>query len=292
MGPDLTGANEDAAWLFDTMHLKKTNQFVASWLADSWFSETGGDQLTRISLAFAFGFLAHMAADIIIHPYVDTFAGTYDDQSIEVALKDVVPQQTAQMHRLTEVTQDSYVAHTHFGYERLSDAGRFGDPRPSWGSFWRDILLRVNQGGIYELKYDSVCHEYCKIAKKTYATPTDKQEVSAAMLKGAISNHYSALTLAYDGALDPVPDRFDMTLVNHPYQDRVYEHYVDAAVRLTQHFWGAAISFLESDRKEQARRDFFSEVRNFSLDTGFTIRVDSEPTGIVIRHEHSWALFP
>jgi hypothetical protein len=280
-GPDLCGANDDVDWVFDLMHWKKANVFVANWIRD--MPDHGEGQ--KVGTAFILGYLCHMAADILFHPYVNMFAGTYDDQKIKVASSAftkwwLFQKQWSQMHKYVEVHQDAYVATRYFGAKKVSDGdnGSF----PSWSSFMNKVEdQKQNFRDLVDLFHQTV--------QATYPVPADKK-LERDKISDAIHSYWSQLLdLVYDAAIGPIPETPEMLFVSHPARDREYDEFLWAAADLATKFWDAAFELRESPHGAEDRKKFFSVVRPYNLDTGFAIRVYANPWKIYIRHDHSWA---
>jgi hypothetical protein len=295
ISPDIPGSIKDVAWIFELIHLKKSNAFVANWIRDIDIKLEPGESVAR-NLAFLFGFLSHMAADTIIHPYVNTFAGVLDNQSIPVAVNRGFPVPImgrpvdfamgepgkTDMHRFVELHQDSYIATKFFGAKSMSAGdNRFPSRFPSWSSFIGGTI----KGG-YKSQYDALMSRYKEAAKETYP---DGKEIDLSKLKEAEEKVRSdALDKVYDAALGPIPNQPEEIFVQHPKRDRSYEEYIWAAAYASVKYWKAARAFYYSPKSTKDRKKFFEVVRNFNLDTGFAVRVYSNPWKIYIRHEHSW----
>ena len=301
MGPDLAGGGtDDVTWLFDVIHWKKSNQFVANWLQT--LAEEEPANTFQMKLAFIFGFLSHMAADTIVHPYVNTFAGAYDNQSIHVAVPSALEIGRADMHRFVELQQDAYIAGKYFKVAGMSE------PTHSWSRFWSEAMGYIEMDNSWErilpkklapfypqiehtVRLESLVTTYVKVANDTYNPPSGKTAVTIKGLTEAIKKRFTLLDIGYDNALGPIPNKPELDFVHHPKRDRDYDDYLTAAANLTTKYWKAAFKFLRSIRDVNDRKEFYEAVPNFNLDTGFAIRVYSKPTRIFIRHDHSWSLF-
>jgi len=297
IGPDICGAEETVEWVFDVIHWKKSNSFVANWIEklDPDFEEFS----ESVHLAFLFGFLSHMAGDTIVHPYVNTFAGVLDRQSISVAVKKSpipVPifgifgyafpkaAHEAEMHRFVELHQDAYVAERYYGAKSLS-AG--DDALLSWNSFFRDAV----KDQTHKKDYSGLLKRYVDVTNETYNVPSYKKALTNSYLEKAVNKICEVgLGLGYDGAMGPVPNHPEDIFVQHPKRDRNYDSYLWAAAFTTTKYWEAAMDFLYSPMDISDRKAFMKVIRNFNLDTGFAPRVYSNQNRIYIRHDHSWSL--
>jgi hypothetical protein len=281
MGPDMCAFNEGVtSWIFDVLHWKKTNSFVANWLAMP--------ALSPAERAFIMGFLAHMAADIIVHPYVNTFAGAFENQRIPVAYNNTVKSLQATMHKYVELHQDCHLAKKYYGAASLS--GQAGGQ--SVRSSWSDFIGQAADGDLVKnTDLKSLLFTYRKVVGDTLLTPTDQNVPTLLELNESVQRLSKALSMGYDWSAFPVPDQPEPDFVQHPKRDRRYEDYLWAAAHLTVEYWKAAKVYSDSQKTPEDRRQLLDVVRDFNLDTGFAPRVYSDGAKIHVRHDHSWALF-
>ncbi len=314
LGPDVVAASKNG-WLFDTMHLRDSNHFVLDWL-----KEVEGEKRREYQYrhcGYIFGFLSHMAGDIIMHPYVNTFAGYY------------LQQPAFHMHPLMESNIDSYVAQNYFGATGLSDHSKAWAKNLLGGDItevkWRGRSLRnpratpldslVNLVNLSDIR-DKVAlgRRFVRIAKKRYTTPPGHSEVSTTWFNvGLAVAAGGALDFAYRHGVElrnrnvAVPfagDEYDPLLVNHPRQEKPVDHYIRWAAGLACQFWRAAEQWLKTGtaRKRQKKpptgwslsnrdKKFLRAVPNFNLDTGFVPYVRQERNTLVVGLEHSWTRY-
>jgi hypothetical protein len=297
IGPDFPGSYKGVEWIFEVLHWKKSNSFVASWIQNMEPLEPG--ETVAMNLAFLFGFLSHMAVDSILHPYVNTFAGVLDKQSIPVAAKKgFIPlpiigypldhilgtPMKASMHRFVEVHQDSHIAKKYYGAKSLS--GQAGGD--SWSASWSDFIDAVTSDS-YKAQFNVLINRYEAAMKETY--PDGKNPDFSGLKKAEKRVKLLALDMGYDWGLGYLPDHPEEIFVQHPKRDRPYESYLWSAADTTVKYWEAARTFYYSPKALEDRKEFFRVVRNFNLDTGLAPRVYSNPWKIYIRHESSWNLF-
>ncbi len=289
LGPDIVAKAQ--AWLFDTMHWRDTSHFVLSWLKSY---ERAGEKF-QPELAYIFGFLCHMAADAILHPYVNTFAGFYDQQPV----KDT--------HPFVESNIDCYVAQIYFGRKDLSD-----NPKGGWG---QNLMIeklstlgtQFNSNKMLNRMYpltNRLGKWFQGWSRYHYAPPKGEKRLKAGeFVRSLTLIANGALGLGYDlgvQVMGAAGDKFDKALVSHKYREpgMTVDRYIGWAVNLTKRFWRAAQSWLNAKGKRRGRWNkwsrnklFLQQVPGLNLDTGFALGVRAEPGKIIIRHEHSWAMY-
>ena len=235
IGPDIAGYESSLEWLFEVFHYKKTNSFVKAWLADPG----GGDA----ALAFILGFLAHMAADVVIHPYVNTFAGVYEQQLIEWAVTPtkagvsplagplaaaagtfMAKKQRCQMHRFVELHQDVNVCQSYYNLTvelREMETAAQQSRITSWANFIKDTLEPAHQSA-----FDPVANKYDAAVQKTYDSTLTGGQVFAGF-KPAVKTLYKLLDIVFDWAFTPVPSAAQTAFVEHLHKDRAYSALLD-----------------------------------------------------------------
>ncbi len=269
LGPDLAAVAQE--WLFDTMHWRDTNHFVLEWLQRYSKGEEPG------YLAYIFGFLCHMAADIICHPYVNTFAGYYDKQPIK------------DMHKWSETNTDGYVLREYFGRHSVSDSDNkeFG----SWGD-----VLDLDGELSRNRRTTPLCKRWCELANRSFKPPAGKKPVTTSQLKssrskianGALGTFYDSGAAIYFKGL---PGNYtDSNVVSHKHKERDIDAYVAWAVAVTGRFWKAASDWLKRNTPGRDSR-FLEAVPNFNLDTGYAPVVAYAKNQLILRYEHSWARY-
>jgi len=257
---------------FDVTHYNKQGEFVLQLMNRAKNLKNIAQKL-RVA-AYAMGHMSHVAADVIIHPYVNTFAGIYHSQYV----KDI--------HRTVEVNQDSWLAQKYFGEKHIDD----NDVHSSWTNFVPkcfDIFV----GTWVSKEAQDVLTEVSEAYRATYGfslTP------NLEYLKDSYENLYSnVLNTAYDTAVAVVPKDPNYFLVEHRKIIRPYkETFVLKSAKQASVDWcNALLNYYKSPSGEQDKNTLRETIENWNLDTGQRISIElrkGTPPKLVIKVQHSW----
>ena len=119
-GPDLFYVQvppNTLAFIADLLHYNRSGPFVIRWLSElrKGISSIGIDDpatlLKKLRLAYCLGHISHIAADIAIHPYVNSFVGAYpqNKERFRNPRGDVSLIRSWKFHNIVEHYQDAYV---------------------------------------------------------------------------------------------------------------------------------------------------------------------------------------
>lgn len=262
-GPDATAMGQP--WVFDTMHWRDSSHFILGWLkeCESQFHSSPKH------LAYLYGFLCHMAADIILHPYVNTFAGYYDQQP------------HTNLHKFMEANLDCYVAQQYYYRENLAD-----NPKGGWGQ----------QAKLGAIALDEIARTFETVASKIFTPPEDEDPPSAKKFVKSVNICLTAMGAGYDlgvQILGAAGSKFDREVMDHRFRERGWgaDRYIAWAVALTRLFWRAVETWLTAKKGPKRDIAFVWAVPNFNLDTGYHPIVGLDNGRLVLRHEHSWAKY-
>lgn len=132
-GPDLfyLEMGSTGSFLADLLHYNRSGYFPVRWLVDL---RSRASQLEKNidepmqQLAYVLGHISHIAADIVLHPYVNSIVGAYPDNGkiFFEARATVGPRW--KFHNKLEHYQDAYILHQHFIDEaKFCKGDHFGD---------------------------------------------------------------------------------------------------------------------------------------------------------------------
>jgi hypothetical protein len=150
-GPDMFYPEmpyEHAAFYSDLMHYNRTGQFLVRWLLDlrdqNEMLRSGLSNDLLWKFCYVVGHATHIAADIVVHPYVNSIVTAYPLlQKLYEDFRGWNPLNIWKFHNILEAIQDSYVWHEK--YQR--DAG-FASPSQAvnlaYGAGW--FMRRQKRG--------------------------------------------------------------------------------------------------------------------------------------------------
>lgn len=265
VGKDIVGKSKYA----DLYHYNKQGEFIIQ-LLKLIRDDAGDGELNSRVMAYALGHIAHIATDTILHPYVNSFAGIYHEQTQE------------NIHKISECHQDSYLAQKYFSREKI-------DTGYSWTRFI-SAFLGGGSGGIVTTseEVEKVITIIVSAFSNTYG---EENAMEAEYLRDSLENFYdTGLDIGYDTATGPIPKDYCEKLVQHEKDSNNYlEHYIlKLAPALCARLCEKAIGFYNNEIGEDELR---GELKNFNMDTGYWLDVDMEDGLIAINFKHSWCHF-
>jgi hypothetical protein len=147
-GPDLFYLEmppAKGAFLADLLHYNRTGPFIIRWLYDGLAGQAPkllSNPLLQRRLAYCLGHISHIAADIVLHPFVNSIVGAYPKNAAKYFdARGVKPMW--KFHNKLEHYQDAYVLHRHFIDEHKFCAGNHFGPN--------DKITDVNYHGTADL---------------------------------------------------------------------------------------------------------------------------------------------
>jgi len=245
-GPDLFYIEYDVEGEFvaDLLHYNRTGPFVIRWLTElRQFAKSlrGGDRpaLDR-QLAYCLGHISHIAADIVIHPYVNSIVGAYNqlDKVFKNARGILFWKTPWKFHNILEHYQDAYILHERFkGDEKFGSDDGCVNLAAAAGDFLRGQEAKEYIGFVKMTKQFYRYSTTLDIEKYKYDFFANENTVVN------LSGYYS----------DVIPDREMMQKVPRLTQggpsaaDRtgVFDAYVEKAVGLTLQMWSEVEAFLD-----------------------------------------------
>jgi hypothetical protein len=308
VAPDMPyyGTSTAVKRIADLFHWKKTGSMVASMLGRAHTPKPNqlDDPVTYFG-AFILGFMCHVAADIIVHPYVNCYAGQYARQLVSKSVGSFsIPVPGAgsvdmAMHMFIELQHDAYVGKMAYGADTLSN-----QEDNTTGASWKAFINSINRSSELRAMMANVC---------AAINDTHKVTVAEGDLVAAVDRMHTVLSWGYDGARVNIPNTFDAGFVDHPkVQDgqlaagssQRLDYLMGVAAYVTaKKFWPAAMEYLKKVDgcvetgagleafKKEARRELLRVIRQYNLDTGYDWRVYSRDNIIHAAYEHSWARF-
>ena len=292
-GPDLFYIEYDreGEFLADLLHYNRSGPFIVRWLVDlkarARQLRTGKRPALERQLAYCLGHISHIAADITIHPYVNSIVGAYpENQKVFKNARGVLFWKTPwKFHNILEHYQDAYILHDRFiGEEKLGsdpECVNFAAPAAAWlrtqaSSEWIGFVKQAKAFYRHTTTLDIEKYKYDFFANENTVVN--------------IGGYYS----------DVIPDAAMMRLVPKLTQGKVpdghggftpgvFDDYVARAVQLTQAMWSEVRTFLDTDtavipahaspnlhRLSKAELDAFPLLSgHWNLDCGLAPRVNA-----------------
>lgn len=232
------------------------------------------------TMAYTLGHSTHIAADSMVHPYVNCYAGSYHNQVIE------------EIHKTSECHQDSFLAKKYYGRSDIHS-----------GSSWTNYVPPCTQitlpamPGYTQVNDETkeVLRDIDKAFKNTY-----NQSPGFDYLKDCYENYYDVvLDEGYDKSRiiwgiigSPLPIEAHQTLVQHDKLKAKVIYYPDLirkkAVGFAEKLCEEVIKLYQSPCSVDDQNRFRSIVKNWNLDNGYWIDVKLEGNTLNIVWRHTW----
>jgi len=285
--PDLPYYHKDGKTTFaaDFFHYNLSGTYAIK-LIDYAIGKGVGSASGNRLLALALGFITHIAADVVCHPYINTIAGAYWDQLVPFIDKIDVPLLPGKkagkvsMHMMTETHQDAFLAIDYFKLKDLSTTGA----SKSWSDFINDLSL-----GIFvpwrKDDMEDLFKDVCRCFREVYGETLNED-----YLWNAGNIIFESLDGSYDRALFPFPDRPSYNLVNYGYRKHDYKFYLAKATALSQALCTKALDYVHGGQSEKDSLKKY--LKNWNLDMGYTLKLEAKMSNNVlevhVKCEHSW----
>lgn len=280
-GPDLPYFRKrsgESEWA-DIFHYNKQGEFllqliiVARGLTDA--------SRKKRTMAYALGHATHLAADCVVHPYVNLYAGSYKKQVKK------------EIHKTSECHQDSFLAKKYFGRSDIHSGS-------SWTHFVPSCTQIALPGipGYTQLSGQTkdVLRDIDAAYKKTHG-----KSPGFDYLKNCYENYYDVvLDEGYDKARiilglfkSPLPTTPHNSLVQHAKIKSQVTYYPDLlrkrAVAFAEKLCAECLSLFNGGAPTEARQNQFrSTVKNMNMDNGYWIDVAAEGKNLKITWKHTW----
>jgi hypothetical protein len=263
----LTGEKQGKSPVADTLHWNRTGDFAIKLVENA--KKDGEPDVGNRLKAFSIGYITHIFADIIVHPYVNTFAGAYHQQ--------VVPD----THLNTELHMDSWLAQNYFGLKNITSTG--------WNKSWSDFYEDSNWYGKASDKVRGLFKEFGACYENIYGDRNiEGQEFYDYMLDAYYYFWSGVMDLGYDSwlgkSLKGIPNEPDKTLVNC-FVNENYPKYITKSVDVSLKACKQAVDFWNGGDIGPLRKS----IPNWNLDTGYRVGdVTMKDGKVCVRLKHSW----
>lgn len=294
LGSRYTGATLGKSPWADLLHYNQSGDFLIEFMRLA--AQSHSPELQERALAYALGYVTHIAGDIIVHPLVNSFAGAFHQQTDPAAFFSLG------MHFWVEICQDAWTAKRFFA----RDFPRWGQQQ--WGAYLHDALreltttfegesllglLQSAAHAVYGLSDDAVRSfgdEYRAglVAMRKYLSGTGYYRLLYAALR--MTPRLEERFASYAGAADASTQGFDLTF------DRVVsfaEHVAAHLCALTLEYFESLLQPAPTEGQAIHYARLRADLKNWDLDTGHFLEIlpgaANQRTRVALRH--SWPHF-
>ncbi len=283
-------ANSDVAWA-DLLHTNRSGDVLLAFLEH--IADIPSPALRSQALAFAMGYLSHIAADIALNPCINALAGAYQHRDVPGVFA------TLGRHFYIELCLDAYIASTYFN---------------------RSLYSWTKQPWV----------QYIEPAARSLVAPTtlstqvlDLLTLAAEVTYGFSEEQSKAFRLDYLAGLRGLRRYLAgrgifrlltlSTLLRNRKDQQItatiaeihrepgtitFEEAIAYAVRLSQHLCRRGISYYAALRntnasaseRRQKRAALCDDLRNWNLETGYALDVTFDEE-VTLHFLHNWAHF-
>ncbi len=283
-------ASGDFAW-GDLLHRNRSGDVLLAFLEQ--IADIPSPALRSQALAFAMGYLSHIATDIALNPCINALAGAYDARDIAGIFKPLG------IHFYVELCLDEYIAATYFEHPLYSWLGQ------PWGRYIEPVAAQCT---IQHSIPSQVLDLLTNAAEVTYAlTETQSQSFLRDCLIGvqrlrkylAGSGSFRLFTLkALSRKRKEDPILASITDVADEPGTMDFEQAVAYAIHLSEHLCRRAISYYAALRnttamaneRNRCRTALCEDLRNWNLHTGYVMDVTFDEQ-VTLHFLHNWVYF-
>lgn len=277
------------------LHTNRSGDFLLALLEMT--ADIPSPALRSQALAFAMGYLSHIASDIAINPYINALART----SLPNRLSGLLP--PAGPHFYTELCLDECIAATYF-------ARKLYDWRTQPSQPWAGYIEPVAHDLLTSETISAKLLDLLRLsAEATYGLSEAQGQVFRTDYLAGL--HSLRLYLAGRGAFrwfplhlrrvhkhDTATLLLALTAQAQQAGETTMTQLLEYAIRLSERLCRRAISYYASLRNSQAsaeernqrRQSVLDDVRNWDLHTGYALDVSSDQQ-VTLRLLHNWIHF-
>jgi hypothetical protein len=296
-GKDRAQQTQMQAWKHDEMpwsrllHTNRSGDFLLSFLEQ--LASVPSPALRSQALAFAMGYLSHIATDIALHPYINALAACYPPRAIPGWF---LPLDT---HAYVELCLDEYLAtiyfrqHLHSWFQQM------------WGGYIEPAAQRLTTANTIATQTMTLL---TNAASSTYGLNEEQAHqfrtqylAGARGLRSFLAGRGVFSWLPLNALLrqrksDPI---IAILHVTGPRPDvTTLDEVLDFAVSLSERLCRRAINYYTSlrnaeasrEEREQRRAELCYDLRNWDLNTGYTLDVSFDQE-ITLCFLHNWIYF-
>ncbi|MFL5589705.1 MAG: zinc dependent phospholipase C family protein [Ktedonobacteraceae bacterium] len=275
----------------DLLHFNRSGDVLLAFLEHT--AHIPSPALRSQALAFAMGYLSHIATDIALNPCINALAGAYHSNDLPGMF---VP---LDMHFYVELCLDEYIAYTYFDrplynwihqpWDQYIEPVALACADPSSLSAQVLDLLTYAAEVIYGLT-----EEQSKNFRQDYQVGL--QRLRSYLAGSGVFRFLTFNVLARRRRGDPIIARIAEDL--HDPATLNFEQAITYAIHLSEHLCRRAIAYYAALRNttatasERSRRRFAlcEDLRNWNLDTGYAMDITFDEQ-VTIRLIHNWVHF-
>jgi hypothetical protein len=242
-GPDLfyLDLGSTGTFIADLLHYNRSGLYMTWWLSElkkdveTLESSTLGNDMLR-EYAYILGHISHIAADITIHPYVNSIVQAYPTLAKDFEnSRGWNPMNLWRFHNILEHHQDSYILHEKFFGQEGFDSEDWENANVArHASDW--FVHHSNPKTYFIVNRSRAFYRYGKNYKADLETDKHKFFLS--------ENRLLNLSTYYDAT---IPDRATMHAHASLVQKDLFESYLDAAVAMTCALYAEVERYLQDE---------------------------------------------
>ncbi len=275
----------------DLLHFNRSGDVLLAFLEHT--AHIPSPALRSQALAFAMGYLSHIATDIALNPCINALAGAYHSNDLPGMF---VP---LDMHFYVELCLDEYIAYTYF------DRPLYNWIHQPWDQYIEPVALACADPSslsaqVLDLLTDAaeviygLTEEQSKNFRQDYQVGL--QRLRSYLAGSGVFRFLTFNVLARRRRGDPIIARIAEDL--HDPATLNFEQAITYAIHLSEHLCRRAIAYYAALRNttatasERSRRRFAlcEDLRNWNLDTGYAMDITFDEQ-VTIRLIHNWVHF-
>jgi len=275
----------------DLLHFNRSGDVLLAFLEHT--AHIPSPALRSQALAFAMGYLSHIATDIALNPCINALAGAYHSNDLPGMF---VP---LSQHFYVELCLDEYIAYTYF------DRPLYNWIHQPWDQYIEPVALACADPSslsaqVLDLFTDAaeeiygLTEEQSKNFRQDYQVGL--QRLRSYLAGSGVFRFLTFNVLARRRRGDPIIAR--ITEDPHDPATLNFEQAITYAIHLSEHLCRRAIAYYASLRNttatasERSRRRsaLCEDLRNWNLDTGYAMDITFDEQ-VTIRLIHNWVHF-
>ncbi|HYU72421.1 MAG TPA: zinc dependent phospholipase C family protein [Ktedonobacteraceae bacterium] len=275
----------------DLLHFNRSGDVLLAFLEHT--AHIPSPALRSQALAFAMGYLSHIATDIALNPCINALAGAYHSNDLPGMF---VP---LDMHFYVELCLDEYIAYTYF------DRSLYNWIHQPWDQYIEPVALACADPSslsaqVLDLLTDAaeviygLTEEQSKNFRQDYQVGL--QRLRSYLAGSGVFRFLTFNVLARRRRGDPIIARIAEDL--HDPATLNFEQAITYAIHLSEHLCRRAIAYYAALRNttatasERSRRRsaLCEDLRNWNLDTGYAMDITFDEQ-VTIRLIHNWVHF-